>query len=799
MNLKYFHLKHLAEMKFINLNNFRIGQRVTIGVVIPLCLLIFVGIWSWVASDAVFREVKNIRQERLRMVILAQNLSKDLLQTRYYLTEVSINKADRNNPDIFSGSMDYYKNFIDDLDKYKNFYTQSKNEKILKSVAEIRSYFDNFYKLGKKMAQAFVNGQQEEGFSLKSEFDEAAEYLEFYLVPLLTQEENAVQMAMDILVVNMSDLKQGLLVVMLVALVISTLVGSLLVRSLVHPTHTIANAMRTVAEGNLSHQVPVMGRDELSDIAKIFNQMVSNLTRNAIVTMLQSGNVGAIIREQVRLNATLDKDSLENLQISRQVVRENDTLDGQVQQLQVSINQASDNITSVSQAIQSLHSDNIMPIAENADSASQSVNTMATAADQMSSNIGAVYNSLQLVEGSVQSVGDDVEHVSKAIQGVRHLCQDASARSNTASDQTKKTIEVMSSLIQGASAIANMVENINDIADQTKMLALNASIEAAGAGEAGKGFAVVANEVKELARQTANVTLNIANLAEKIRDNVRGVSEATNNLNGMISKIARINDDIQSSMDEQSRSIENIVQNMNHVEVATVDVKHHAEQLLQASHEVAQSATIAANSTQSIAVAAREAASAVSLVAENSRAASSQADSVRNFAGDIYSASIHVQKNMLVSMGLTNLLRGSIEYSNLLTRHGQQAGDALDAAGRSVHMEKKLLNIQDIKSSHLRILETLHRSLRGKKSGPGIFMPTATTCPLAGTPLLDHPEASRLHQTFHEQATLCLEFIVSATGDTADIRQETKSKIKTLENTLADLFGALDQVYLQIT
>ncbi|MBF0154062.1 MAG: HAMP domain-containing protein [Magnetococcales bacterium] len=776
----------------MNLNNFRIGHRVTAGVVVPLLLLILVGIWSWTASDAVFREVRDIRHERLRMELLAQDLSKSVFQTRYYISELSI-RVEPGDTNIFSGAEDYYKNFLEDLGKYNEFYKKTDDKKTMKSIAEVRTGMEKFYKLGKEMVEAFVNGRKEEAYAAKDAFDEAAEYLDFYLVPLLTHEQDLVSGAMDTLVSNMANFKRKLMIVMLVALVVSTLIGWLLVRSLVPPTFAIAEAMRTVSEGNFGHLVPIVGRDELSDIAKIFNQTVKKLAHNAVVTLLQSGNVGAINHEQVRLNEILDKDSLENMRLSRQVVSENDLLDAQVQQLQMSINQASDNITSVSNAIDVLFSRNIVPITDNADAASESVSTIATAAEQMSSNVAEVHESLQLVESSVQGVGNDVGVLSKAIQEVRHRCQDAFTRSNTASEQTRKTLEVMNGLIGGANAIANMVEMINGISDQTKMLALNASIEAAGAGIAGKGFAVVANEVKELARQTARVTLEIANVAEGIRDSVQGVVEATNNLNGMIGTVAQINDEIQISMDEQSRSIVNIVDNMNRVEVATIDVRSNAEQLLSASQSVAQSATVAAQSTQSIANAAREAVSAVTLVAENSRSASIQADSVRNFAGEIYSASVHVQKNMLVSMDLTNLVRSSIEYSNLLAHHNQIACNYLDISGRSVRTERELPDIREIKCGHLHVMETLLRALRGKSSGTAKSLADARSCSLAGTLLADHPEVSKLHQAFHEQSEHCLKMISALTGDDSKVREEVAPKIKILEDTLTALFAAVDQ------
>ena len=79
--------------------------------------------------------------------------------------------------------------------------------------------------------------------------------------------------------------------------------------------------------------------------------------------------------------------------------------------------------------------------------------------------------------------------------------------------------------VETGQKIGNVVSLIQDIAEQTNLLALNATIEAARAGEAGKGFAVVANEVKELAKQTAQATGEIAEKVSAIQDDARAAAE----------------------------------------------------------------------------------------------------------------------------------------------------------------------------------------------------------------------------------------------------------------------------------
>ncbi|MEO8201873.1 MAG: methyl-accepting chemotaxis protein, partial [Gemmatimonadota bacterium] len=110
--------------------------------------------------------------------------------------------------------------------------------------------------------------------------------------------------------------------------------------------------------------------------------------------------------------------------------------------------------------------------------------------------------------------------------------------------------------------IGAVIKVITSIAQQTNLLALNATIEAARAGDAGRGFAVVANEVKELAKQTAQATDDISQKIEAIQGDTRAAVSAIAEISGIITQINDIQTIIASSVEEQTATTNEIGRNV---------------------------------------------------------------------------------------------------------------------------------------------------------------------------------------------------------------------------------------------
>ncbi|WP_336042774.1 methyl-accepting chemotaxis protein [Acinetobacter pittii] len=135
--------------------------------------------------------------------------------------------------------------------------------------------------------------------------------------------------------------------------------------------------------------------------------------------------------------------------------------------------------------------------------ASTAMNEMAQSIDQVSSNAS---ESAEVAERSVQIASNGEQVVNRSIEGM-----------DTIREQIQETSKRIKRLGESSQEIGNIVSLINDIADQTNILALNAAIQASMAGEAGRGFAVVADEVQRLAERSASATKQIETLVKTIQ------------------------------------------------------------------------------------------------------------------------------------------------------------------------------------------------------------------------------------------------------------------------------------------
>ncbi len=212
--------------------------------------------------------------------------------------------------------------------------------------------------------------------------------------------------------------------------------------------------------------------------------------------------------------------------------------------------------------------------------------SVAAAAEQMSTNMQGMASGTEEMSANVKTVAAAVEEMTASISEVAKNAEHAAQIAGEASNLAQTSNQNIGQLGEAADAIGKVIETIQDIAEQTNLLALNATIEAARAGDAGKGFAVVANEVKDLAKQTAEATEDIRHRIEGIQSSTGLAVTSIGNISEVIAKVNEVSRTIASAVEEQSITTREIAQNVAQTATAAETVSTGVQQSASAAQEI---------------------------------------------------------------------------------------------------------------------------------------------------------------------------------------------------------------------
>jgi methyl-accepting chemotaxis protein len=185
----------------------------------------------------------------------------------------------------------------------------------------------------------------------------------------------------------------------------------------------------------------------------------------------------------------------------------------------------------------------------------ENAETAAGQADEVVTSAGAVAS-------SVDTVATGSSQMESAIREIAHNATEAARVAGQAVTVAENTTRTVGKLGDSSQEIATVIKLINGIAEQTNLLALNATIEAARAGEAGKGFAVVASEVKELAQETARATEDISQRVEAIQADTAGAVDAISRISSVIGEINDFQATIAAAVEEQTATTNEMNRNV---------------------------------------------------------------------------------------------------------------------------------------------------------------------------------------------------------------------------------------------
>jgi methyl-accepting chemotaxis protein len=377
------------------------------------------------------------------------------------------------------------------------------------------------------------------------------------------------------------------LIFTIIAVVLGGMISFSTSRSITEPLNNLMNVAKQIGDaGDLDHQIDINRTDEIGQLARYFNNMVTYLKEMASISEAIAGGNLTLEIEPRSKEDTLGNAFARMVEGLRNLVRNGRDAASQVATASTQVAGASDESAKISlqtssaidEVTSTMHemSVNVQNMVKSTQVQASSVSETSASIDQMVASIQRVADTakvlLDISNRSREEVHSGITTMEKATDGLNKI--------NSTIQSSGEIIDVLG---QRADDIGKIIEVIDDLAEQTNLLALNAAIEAARAGEHGLGFAVVADEVRKLAEKSAQSTKEISELIQSIQKEARKAVENMDQSTNIVNEGLGLGTELNSALKKISNVVTEVYKFAQEIGAATNEQSHGSSQIARAT------------------------------------------------------------------------------------------------------------------------------------------------------------------------------------------------------------------------
>ena len=447
---------------------------------------------------------------------------------------------------------------------------------------------------------------------------------------------------------------------LLLALVLSLLFAHYMQKELMDPLTLLIKSSRRAEAGDLSEPDPIIADDEIGELAVHHLRMMAGLR--------------AMVRQIAQAGEALDAAALQIAERTEQTAQGSEEQSVAVEETSASITQMNQTIGNIAESVDTLASSaeqssaSILQMSATNDQVANNAEALSEAVEQTTANLQQTSASVKQVAENVQDAAGKSSEAATAMREMREVVKsvdqiaaesarlseqvtqnaETGARSVQSTlqgivrikDHSREAGEVIERLSERARDIGRILTVIEDVTEETNLLALNAAIIAAQAGEHGRGFAVVADEIKQLAERTSGSTREIHQL-------IRGVQEESRQAVGAVEEGARAVEEGVKLTDQASSSLAKIRESTR---LATERV-----------HGVAKTTVEQAESSRMVSQAIDRVADMVGQISAATQQQSRGGNLILKATEEMKAASLQVKRNAEEQLQGSKLITKSIE------------------------------------------------------------------------------------------------------------------------------------------